>query len=97
MKDEIRALVSSKSRNLLEPFPELGTFDVIFCRNVAIYFDSLRRRDLFVRMAERLTPAGVLVVGSAESLLDIGPRFVPQHHCRTTYYQPNVAAAAASR
>jgi chemotaxis protein methyltransferase CheR len=89
VKDDIRAMVSFQRRNLLQPFSELGPFDVIFCRNVAIYFDAARRRDLFLRLADRLTPSGVIVVGSSESLLDLGPRFLPRNHCRATYYQPN--------
>jgi chemotaxis protein methyltransferase CheR len=91
VKDEIRGMVSFQRRNLLQPFTELGTFDVIFCRNVAIYFDAARRRDLFLRLTERLTTPGVIFVGSSESLLDLGPRFLPQNHCRATYYQPNLA------
>jgi len=94
VKDEIRAMVSFQRRNLSQPFIEVGTFDVIFCRNVAIYFDGARRRDLFLRLADRLTANGAIVVGSSESLLDLGPRFSPKNHCRATYYQPNLAAAA---
>ena len=77
VKDEIRGMVSFQRRNLLQPFTELGTFDVIFCRNVAIYFDAARRRDLFLRLADRLAPGGAIFVGSSESLLDLGPRFAP--------------------
>jgi chemotaxis protein methyltransferase CheR len=89
IKDEIRAMVAFQRRNLLQPFGDLGTFDVVLCRNVAIYFDAARRRDLFLRLADRLSQDGCLFVGSAESLLDLGPRFSPQNHCRATYYQPN--------
>jgi chemotaxis protein methyltransferase CheR len=96
IKDEIRGMVSFQRRNLLQPFSELGTFEVIFCRKVAIYFDAPRRRDLFLRLADRLTPGGALVVGSSESLLDLGPRFAPRNHCRATYYQPDLPAAARS-
>lgn len=96
IKDELRAMVAFQKRNLLEPFSTLGTFDVIFCRNVAIYFDAPRRRDLFLRLADRLTPDGCLFVGASESLLDLGPRFAPQSHCRATYYQPNKANTAAA-
>ena len=88
VSDEIRGMVSFQRRNLLQPFAEVGAFDVIFCRNVAIYFDAPRRRDLFLRLAERLAPGGTLFVGSSESLLDLGPRFAPRSHCRATYYQP---------
>jgi chemotaxis protein methyltransferase CheR len=95
VKDEVRAMVSFQRRNLLQPFTELGVFDVIFCRNVAIYFDGVRRRDLFLRLADRLTPPGAIMVGSSESLLDLGPRFSPRNHCRATYYQPNLKEAPA--
>lgn len=88
VKDELRAMVTFARRNLLEPFAELGPFDVIFCRNVAIYFDAPTRRSLFLRLAERLTPAGYLFTGSSECLTDLGPQFAPQHHCRTSFYQP---------
>ncbi len=89
VKDEIRGMVSFQRRNLLQPFIEVGSFDSILCRNVAIYFDAARRRDLFLRLADRLTPYGALFVGGSESLLDLGPRFTPRCHCRATYYRPN--------
>lgn len=92
IKDEIRAMIAFQRRNLLEPFAGLGPFDVIFCRNVAIYFDAAQRRDLFLRLTQQLTADGSLFVGSSESLLDLGPRFAPQSHCRATFYQPNLTA-----
>jgi chemotaxis protein methyltransferase CheR len=95
VKDQIRAMVAFQHRNLLKPFADLGPFDIIFCRNVAIYFDAPRRRDLFHRLAERLTPGGYLFVGACESLVDLGPRFAPQNHCRATYYRPNAVSPAA--
>jgi chemotaxis protein methyltransferase CheR len=88
IRDSLRALVAFRHRNLLEPFATLGPFDVIFCRNVAIYFDPATRRDLFLRLTDRLTTDGTLFVGSAESLTDLGPAFVPLHHCQAVYYQP---------
>jgi len=91
IKDQIRAMVAFHRRNLLQPLAGIGPFDMIFCRNVAIYFDAARRRDLFYRLAERLTPGGYLFVGASESLLDLGPQFAPKHHCRATYYQPTKA------
>jgi chemotaxis protein methyltransferase CheR len=97
VKDELRSLVTFSRRNLLEPFVGLGPFDVIFCRNVAIYFDAPTRRSLFFRLAERLSPDGYLFSGSSECLLDLGPRFSPQHHCRASYYQPNKTPPAVAR
>jgi chemotaxis protein methyltransferase CheR len=88
VKGEVRSMVAFAHRNLLDPFLDLGPFDVIFCRNVAIYFDAQTRRNLFLRLAERLTPDGCLFVGSSECLIDIGPQFIPHNHCRATYYMP---------
>jgi chemotaxis protein methyltransferase CheR len=95
-KGEVRAMVAFAHRNLLDPFFDLGPFDVIFCRNVAIYFDAETRKSLFLRLAERLTTDGCLFVGSSECLIDIGPQFVPHNHCRATYYMPRLDAHARS-
>jgi chemotaxis protein methyltransferase CheR len=95
VKDELRAMVAYRRMNLLEPFARTGPFDVIFCRNVAIYFSQEARRDLFLRLAAELTPGGYLFVGSSESLSDLGPRFAPQQHCRAIFYQPNAPATPA--
>lgn len=89
IKDEIRGVIAFKRLNLLEPFTILGMFDVIFCRNVAIYFSPEVRKDLFMRLAAQLTPDGALLVGSSESLTDLGERFKPLQHCRAIFYRPN--------
>lgn len=86
--DEVRSMVSFERRNLLQPFTSIGPYDVIFCRNVAIYFSPEDRRKLFQNLARLLTPNGYLFAGSAESLADLGPQFTPQHHCRSVFYQP---------
>jgi chemotaxis protein methyltransferase CheR len=93
VKDSLRALCSFERRNLLDPDSARGKFDVIFCRNVAIYFTPEARRDLFLRLTTALTPEGWLFVGSQESLRDLGPQFVPQQHCRAICYRPNLPAA----
>lgn len=93
VKDELRSLISFKRMNLLEPFAGIGPYDIIFCRNVAIYFNAQARKDLFLRLARELTADGYMFVGSSESLSDLGPRFMPQHHCRAVFYQPNKAVA----
>jgi chemotaxis protein methyltransferase CheR len=89
VKDELRAMVTFNHRNLLVPFIDLGPFDLIFCRKGAIYFDPPSRRDFFLRLADRLVSDGCLVVGSSECLIDLGPQFHPQHHCRGTCYMPH--------
>ncbi len=100
--DEVRSMVSFSERNLLQPFTNIGPFDVIFCRNVAIYFDVPVKKDLFNRLAGVLTQNGALFVGSSESLIAFGERWKPLHHCRGIFYQPNrenlgpVASVAAT-
>ena len=89
VNDELRSLVMFQQKNLLQPLAMTGRYDVVFCRNVAIYFTPEVRRDLFHRIAETLTPPGCLFVGSQESLNDLGPRFKPLQHCRAVFYRPN--------
>jgi chemotaxis protein methyltransferase CheR len=89
IKDELRILTAFQRRNLLQPFTDVGSFDVVFCRNVAIYFDTETKRSLFNRLANQLTTNGYLFVGSSESLMDLGSKFKPCYHCRTVFYQPN--------
>lgn len=96
VKDSLRAMCSFERRNLLAPGSVTGKYDVIFCRNVAIYFTPEARRDLFLRLASALTPEGWLFVGSQESIRDVGPQFTPQQHCRAICYRPNMPAAAAT-
>jgi len=93
VKDELRSLIAFRKLNLLKPFVGIGPFDVIFCRNVAIYFEPEIRKDLFKRITDVLTPEGYLFVGSSESLIDLGPNFKPLYHCRAVFYRPNKLAA----
>ncbi len=93
VKDEIRGQVRFDNINLLEPFDTREVFDVVFCRNVLIYFTEEVKTDIVFRLTEKMTPEGVLFVGSSESLLNLGERFHARHHCRTIFYQPNLSPA----
>jgi len=75
VNDDVRALISFAPLNLLEKWPMSGPFDVIFCRNVVIYFDKPTQRKLFDRYAELLRPDGWLFIGHSESLLNVTNRF----------------------
>ena len=81
-------MVSFRQLNLLQPFPTMGTFDVIFCRNVAIYFDGPTRKNLFERLAQQLKPEGVLVIGSSETMVGVSNAFERKEHLRCAYYVP---------
>jgi chemotaxis protein methyltransferase CheR len=87
IKDEIRAMVSFSHINLLDNFPSLGKFDIIFCRNVAIYFSDQDKTLLYKRLASMLEPDGYLIIGGTESLTGISSLFAPQRHMRSVFYQ----------
>lgn len=91
VNDEVRRLTRFAQRNLLEPLPERDYFHVVFCRNVAIYFQRDARQSLFQRLADTMAPTGFLFVGSSENLSDLGPQFSPEFHCRSVFYRPRSA------
>ncbi len=66
--DEIRQRVSFREQNLLQGFSTLGKFDIIFCRNVLIYFSSERKQDILKRMALSLNRGGYLFLGASETI-----------------------------
>jgi chemotaxis protein methyltransferase CheR len=72
---ELKALITFKQLNLLDPWPMKGPFDVIFCRNVVIYFDKATQRGLFDRMADLQEPGGWLFIGHSENLLNVTRRY----------------------
>ncbi len=75
VRPELRQLVSFKHLNLMERWPMRGPFDVIFCRNVVIYFDKDTQRVLFDRYANMLVPGGFMYIGHSENLFGITERF----------------------
>jgi chemotaxis protein methyltransferase CheR len=83
MTEALQSLIAFKPLNLFDPWPMSGKFDVIFCRNVVIYFDKSDQRILFDRFAEILAPGGWLFIGHSESLFRVSDRF--KHLGRTIY------------
>ena len=75
LQSEVRDLVSFKRVNLMDSWPLRGPFDVIFCRNVVIYFDKPTQRRLFDRFADILAPDGHLIIGHSETLYGVSERF----------------------
>lgn len=87
IKDDIRGMANFRKLNLMQPFTALGKFDIIFCRNVAIYFTLQDRKKLFNKIADSLADDGYLVIGSTESLTGVCSRFTPKRHLRSIFYQ----------
>jgi chemotaxis protein methyltransferase CheR len=90
---DVRAMVQHRQLNLLQDFSHLGTFDIVFCRNVLIYFDGDTKVGIFDRLAKVLEPDGVLALGAAESVVGISDAFKPYPE-RRGLYRPNPAKAA---
>ncbi|MDD2465853.1 MAG: protein-glutamate O-methyltransferase CheR [Desulfobulbus sp.] len=87
INDQLRAMVNFRKFNLMSPFMGIGKFDIVLCRNVAIYFTLEDRRKLFNKIADVLEPDGYLIIGSTESLTGVCPRFIPKRHLRSIFYQ----------
>ena len=93
---EIRAMVQHRQLNLLHDFSQLGVFDVIFCRNVLIYFDQETKMQVFNRLAKAMEPDGFLMLGAAETVVGLTTVFKPVAE-RRGVYQPNEVRAAPVR
>jgi chemotaxis protein methyltransferase CheR len=82
---DIRGMVQHRQLNLLQDFSQLGMFDVIFCRNVMIYFDQDTKAAIFERLVKQLEPDGMLILGAAESVVGITDAFKPYPEKRGLY------------
>jgi chemotaxis protein methyltransferase CheR len=93
---ELRAMVQFRTLNLLNDFSPLGTFDVVFCRNVLIYFDQDTKIGVFNRVARQMPDDGYLVLGAAETTVGLTDAFKPLPE-RRGLYGPNLAARKLAR
>jgi chemotaxis protein methyltransferase CheR len=75
VRPEIKRRVNFRSMNLANSYQGMGRFDVIFCRNVLIYFSNDLKKDIVERMANALNPGGYLFLGSTESINQLTNRF----------------------
>jgi chemotaxis protein methyltransferase CheR len=85
--DMLRDMIEFRRINLTDNFTALGMVDVIFCRNVLIYFDDARRQCICEHFAEMLRPKGLLILGAAENLYGIATSFASEHKGRTLVYR----------
>ena len=75
VSSELMAMIHFKQLNLMGPWPMKNTVDVLFCRNVVIYFDKPTQSRLFDRYADMLAPDGYLFIGHSETLFKVSNRF----------------------
>ena len=92
LKPEVRSMVQYRQLNLLKDFSHLGKFDVIFCRNVLIYFDQATKIDVFNRLLKANESDGCLFLGAAETVVGLTNVYRPCQQRRGVYV-PNLAKA----
>ena len=93
--DQIRAMASFREWNLLGDLRPLGTFDLVFCRNVLIYFDPPTKARALEAIAKQMAPDGLLFLGGAETVLGVTDRFVPLAGDRGVYTLAGAPGAAS--
>lgn len=92
---ELRAMVQYKPLNLLADFSHLGKFDIVFCRNVLIYFDQETKTQIFGRLARCMEADSFLALGAAETVVGLTDAFKP-HADKRGLYRPAAMYAAPS-
>jgi chemotaxis protein methyltransferase CheR len=95
LSPEIRSMVQFRPFNLLNDFGPLGTFDVVFCRNVLIYFDQDAKVVVLDRLARQIERDGYLVLGAAETVVGLTEQFKP-YPDRRGLYMPNAKPMSAA-
>lgn len=92
---KIKSMVNFRELNLIKDFASLGQFDVIYCRNVLIYFDQPTKADVLRRLSASLAPDGMLLLGAAETVIGLTDALAP-HPQHRGLYAPNRPAAQAA-
>jgi len=77
VNEHLRARVAFREFNLMSDFRDLGRFDVVFCRNVLLYFEPETQRNMLARLAEAMQDDGYLFLGASETAADASPCFTP--------------------
>lgn len=85
LKDDIKSMVKFSTFNLLDDMSRMGQFDIIFCRNVLIYFDEKTKGGILAKIDKQLDKDGFLLLGGAETVLGITDKFVPMPEKRGLY------------
>ena len=89
LKEDIRRMVEFRCLNLIEAWPPLADLDVVFLRNVLIYFDVPTKKTIFEKLARAVRPGGFLFLGGVETTLNLSNDFKQVAFGKTTVYQRN--------
>ena len=97
LKPEIKNMVKYRYFNLLDPLTPLGKFDIIFCRNVLIYFDKPTKKAVLEKMYDLLPPDGFLFLGGSETVLGITESYTLAPDLRGIYSKNETAPARVGK
>ena len=86
LNEDTAEMVTYSKINLKDSFAHMGHQDIIFCRNVLIYFDDSTKRDILNRFSQLLKPDGILFLGASEAMLNLSEEFRINKNCNTIYY-----------
>jgi chemotaxis protein methyltransferase CheR len=81
ISDNVKKMVRFEYFNLLEPMEKFGAFDIIFCRNVLIYFDEVTKKKILQKLAKRVVPGGYIFLGGTETVLGLVPELKSVPEC----------------
>jgi len=96
IKDDIKNMIKLRKANLLTDIRNMGDFDIIFCRNVLIYFDIQNKAKVFADLKKVLKPDGVLFLGGAETVIGISTEFKPVSEVKGIYVREDSTFAPVS-
>lgn len=91
IKDELRRAIDFRQVNLAQPWPALPTMDIVFIRNVLIYFDVETKKPILARVRKLMSPDGYMFLGGAETTLNLDESFKRVQVNNSAYYQLNAA------
>lgn len=97
IREDIRRMVQFRTGNLLNDFGPIGIFDIIYCRNVLIYFDQPTKGKVLDAMSQVMAPDGVLFLGGAETILGLTNRFKAMENEPGLYVLSDVALSSQTK
>jgi len=87
IRSEIKLMAQFRLQNLLDSLVQLGSFELVLCRNVLIYQNEERKKDILKRIHDRISSRGFLILGASESLIGLSDQFTQRFENGTVFYQ----------
>jgi len=95
INNTLKHVVEFKAFNIQDQFTQIGSFDVIFCRNILIYFTDDAKRRILSQLYQVLAPGGYLLLGSAENMYNLNDEFTTERYGATTVYRKPANASSS--